>query len=243
MKKVFAVAVVFCLVVPGLALGQEEKKPPTPLQVYMGEKTPDNFVNAYNAYTAQLKDTMNFSAMTTLAWLSLFEADKYLEILKENEANLTNMNRFQYANILLEMNRFDDAIAFYVQLNEKSPKWSCPWRHKGQAYFMKKDYAAAEEALLKSIETRKEHYDAYMWLADVYSAWGKYDKGLETFKQGQEQYGKDIEDPEKEYSSAKAAFIHLDLLKGAGKANTEEYKHALEHAKKLAPEDERLAQY
>ena len=211
--------------------------------MYFGEKNAANFAGAHDAYLAQIKDTMNWSSVTSLAWLHMFELDRYLELLKEHEGELKNMQKFQYANMLLELDRNEDAIAVYEKLNEASPKWSCPWRHKGQAYFQMKNYAEAEKALLMAIETRVEHYDAYMWLSEVYLAWGQYDKGLDIFGKGMAQYGKDIEDPEKEYSSAHAAFIHLDLLKGAGKANTEAYKHALEHAKKLAPEDERLKSY
>jgi hypothetical protein len=94
-----------------------------------------------------------------------------------------------------------------------------------------------------AIETREEHYDAYMWLAEVYHAWGKYDKGIKTLETGLTWYGKDIEDPEEEYSSAKVAFLHLDLLKGAKKTKTEAYRHALEHARKFDPENERLKNY
>lgn len=243
MKKLSAIVVIFCLVLPGLALAQEEKKPPTPLQVYLKDKNAENFVNAHTAYSAQIKDTMNYSSITSLGWLHMFELDRYLELLKEHEGELKNMQKFQYANMLLELNRNEEAIAVYERIVAATPKWSCPWRHMGEAYYKMKNYAEAEKALLKAIETREEHYDAYMWLAEVYEAWGKYDKGIETLEKGLKQYGKDIEDPEEEYSSAKVAFLHLDLLKGAGKTNTEEYKHALEHAKKLAPEDERLKEY
>lgn len=244
MKRILVSALVVCLLVPAVISAQEaEKKEPSPLQVYLADKTTDNFLAAYNAYTAQMKDTVNYGALTTLAWLNVFELDKALETLKANEASLSNMNKFQYANILLELGRNEDAIALYAQINEKNPKWSCPWRHKGEAYFKMKDYPAAETALLKAIETRKEHYDAYIWLAETYRDWGQYDKGLKAIKDGMEQYGKDIEDPEKEYSSVDVAFLHLDLLQKAGKAGTEDYKHVYEHAKKLAPQDERLKQY
>lgn len=244
MKKLLVSALVVSFLVPAVLWAQEaEKKDPTPLQVYLADKTTENFLNAYNAYTAQMKDTVNYGALTTLAWLNVFELDRALETLKANEASLSNMNKFQYANILLELDRNEEAIALYNQLNEKSPKWSCPWRHKGEAYFNMKDYPAAETALLKAIETRKEHYDAYIWLAETYRDWGQPEKGLKALKDGMEQYGKDIEDPEKEYSGVDVAFLHLDLLKMAGKAGTQDYQHALEHAKKLAPQDERLKQY
>lgn len=243
MRKLFVAALVLCLVVPALVLGQEEEKKPSPLQVYLKDKSPQNFIEAYNAYTAQSKDTVDYAAVTSLAWLNLFDLDQKLDMLKEHVGELKNMQKFQYANMLLELDRNEDAIGVYEMLNEASPKWSCPWRHKGQAYYQLKNYTEAEKALLMAIETRKEHYDAYIWLAKVYNESGQYEKGIKAVNDGLAQYGKDIEDPEKEYSSIDVAFLHLDLLKGAGKSGTDAYKHALEHAKKLAPEDERLKQY
>jgi|GEM_PF-320464 tetratricopeptide (TPR) repeat protein len=244
MKKAFAAAMILCLVLPALLVAEEtEKKPPTPLQTYLKDRTAENFSNAHTAYNAQIKDTMNYASITALAWLHMFELDRHLEFLNEHLGELKNMQKFQYANMLLELDRNTDAIAVYEKIVEASPKWSCPWRHMGEAYYKDKDYAAAEKALLMAIETREEHYDAYMWLAEVYHAWGKYDKGIATLEKGLTMYGKDIEDPEEEYSSAKVAFLHLDLLKGAKKTNTEAYKHALEHAKKFDPENERLKNY
>jgi tetratricopeptide (TPR) repeat protein len=243
MKKLFALALVLCLMAPALAAQEQEKKEPTPFQVYSKDQTPENFIGAYNAYTAQMKDTANYAATAMLAYLNYYELEKNLDLLKANMGSLKNMQKFQYGNLLLELDRNEDAIAVYNVLNEASPKWSCPWRHKGQAYFKLKNYPEAEKALLMAIETRKEHYDAYIWLAEVYRASGDYEKGLKAIKDGMEQYGKDIEDPEKEYSSAEVAFLHLDLLKKAGKSGTDDYKHVLESAKKLAPEDERLKQY
>ena len=241
MKKLFALALVLCLMAPALVAAQE--KAPTPFQIYSKDQTPENFINAYNAYNAQMKDTADYAAVAMLAYLNYYELDKNLDLLKEHLGELKNMQKFQYANILLELDRNEEAIAVYDMLNEASPKWSCPWRHKGEALFKMKNYSEAEKALLMAIETRKEHYDAYIWLAEVYRDWGKYEEGIKAINDGLAQYGKDIEDPEKEYSSADVAFLHLDLLKKAGKSGTDAYKHALEHAKKLAPEDERLKQY
>lgn len=243
MKKMLVLALVLCLMAPALAAQEKEKKEPTPFQIYNENKTAENFVSAYNAYSAQMKDTANYSATAMLAYLSYYEMEKNLDLLKANMSSLKNMQKFQYANLLLELDRNEDAIAVYNVLNEASPKWSCPWRHKGEAYHKMKNYPEAEKALLMAIETRKEHYDAYIWLAEVYRDWGQYDKGIKAIEDGLAQYGKDIEDPEEEYSSVEVAFLHLDLLKKAGKSGTEEYKHTLEHAKKLAPADERLKQY
>ena len=92
MKKLFIVAVILCLAVPSLVFGQEAEKKPSPLQVYLSEKTPENFVEAYNAYNAQIADSMDYSSVMSIAWLNLFELD-----------------------------RNEEAIAVYEKLNEATP--------------------------------------------------------------------------------------------------------------------------
>jgi tetratricopeptide (TPR) repeat protein len=236
MKKLLALALVFCLAVPALAAAQEKKE--SPFQIYSKEQTPENFVNAYNAYNAQMKDTADYAAVAMLGWLSYYELDRNLEILKQNAANLTNMNKFQYANILLELARYDEAIPLYEQLNEKNPKWSCPWRHKGTALWKKGQLAGAVKSLEMAIETRKTHYDAYVVLAQVYNDMKEYKKAVETVETGLSYYGKDSEDPEKEMNTLEVQFLYLDLLKKTGE--TAKYKAQYEKLQKLAPEDERL---
>ena len=233
MKKLLVLALVLCLMAPALA-AQEE----SPFQIYSKEQTPENFINAYNAYSAQIKDTADYAAAAMLAWLNYYELDRNLEILKQNAANLTGMNKFQYANILLELARYDEATALYEQLNEKTPKWSCPWRHKGTALWKTGRFEEAVKSLEMAIETRKTHYDAYVVLAQVYNDMKEYKKALETVETGLSYYGKDSEDPEKEMNTLEVQFLYLDLLKKTGA--TAKYKAQYEKLQKLAPEDERL---
>ena len=66
--------------------------------------------------------------------------EEYGDFFPENPENveeLPNKAKFSCANIQLEMGRYDDAIEIYKMLNEKTPKWSCPWRHRGEAYWKK----------------------------------------------------------------------------------------------------------
>jgi tetratricopeptide (TPR) repeat protein len=236
MKKLFALALVLCLMAPALAAAQE--KPPSPFQVYSNDQTPENFVNAYNAYNAQMKDTADYGAVAMLAWLSYYELDRNLEVLKKNAANLTNMNKFQYANVLLELARYDEAIPLYEQLNEKNPKWSCPWRHKGTALWKSGKLDEAVKSLEMAIETRKTHYDAYVVLAQVYNDKKEYKKALATVETGLSYYGKDSEDPDKEMNTLEVQFFYLDLLKKTGE--TAKYKAQYEKLQKLVPDDARL---
>jgi tetratricopeptide (TPR) repeat protein len=237
MKKCLVFVIAFCLFVPALLGAQEEKKE-SPFQIYSKDQSQQNFINAYNEYNAQMKDTANYGAAAMVAWLNYFELEKNLDLLKENAASLTNMNKFQYANILLELGRYDEAILLYEQLNEKTPKWSCPWRHKGTALWKKGEYEEAVTALKKAIETRKEHYDAYIVLAQVYKDMKQYKKGVRTLEEGLTYYGKDIEDPEKELSNLDTQFLYLELLKKAGERT--KYREQFDKLQKLAPDDERL---
>jgi tetratricopeptide (TPR) repeat protein len=239
MKKLLALALVLCLMAPALIAAQE--KPPSPFQIYSKDQTPENFINAYNANIAQLRDSADYSAATTLAWLNFYEIERMLETLKANEAKLSTMDKFQYGNILLDIGRYDEAIALYEQCNAASPKWSCPWRHKGSAYWKKGNYDEAVKSLEMSIETRKSHYDAYVILAKVYTDMKEYKKAASTLETGLSYYGKDSEDPEKYLTNAEVQFMYLDLLQKTGEKA--KYQEQLAKLQKLAPNDERLKQY
>ncbi|MDD4858370.1 MAG: hypothetical protein PHD74_09740, partial [Candidatus Krumholzibacteria bacterium] len=177
MKKILVLVLAACLVVPAFAAAQEKaEKTESPFQIYSKDQTPENFVSAYNAYNAQVKDSADYSAVAMLAWLNYYELDRNLEMLKSHAGDLKNMQKFQYANILLELARYDEAIPLYEQLNAASPKWSCPWRHKGTALWKKGQLEEAVKALNMAIETRKTHYDAYVILAQVYNDMKEYKK-------------------------------------------------------------------
>jgi tetratricopeptide (TPR) repeat protein len=234
MKKVLLIAVIAMLLIPQFAAAKEK----TPFRIYLDDRTPENFLKAYKFYNDKLADTMDYGAVAVLAYLNKFEMERSLGVLDGGRDSLTNMNKFQYANILLDLGKYDEAIALYDQLNEKSPKWSCPWRHKGEAYWKQKNYPEAVTALQKAIETRETHYDAYVMLANVYKDMGENAKALETLEKGLTYYGKDIEDPEKEVGDLDMEFLHLQLLKLNGK--TDEYNALHDKLQKIAPDDERL---
>ena len=236
MKKFLILAVSIAILLPGTASAKEKSL----FSIYLADRTTENFLKAFDHYESLRADTANYSAAVVLAYMSLIELEKNLEMLEENTAELTNKNRFSYGNILLELDRYDEAIAIYDVLNEKSPKWSCPWRHKGEAYWKQGELADAVMALNKAIETRETHYDAYVMLADVYRDLEEYETALATLEKGLTYYGKDIEDPEEEVSSLDVYFLHLDLLDKCGKTETEKYKELYEKVIKIAPDDERL---
>jgi tetratricopeptide (TPR) repeat protein len=234
MKKFFILVIALAVILPGVA----SAKDPSLFSVYLKDRSTENFVKAWEHYESLRADTANYSAAVVLAYLSLIELEKNLEILEENKAELKNKTLFSYGNILLEMEEYSEAIAIYEVLNEKSPKWSCPWRHKGEALWKKGDLADAVIALNKAIETRETHYDAYVMLSEVYNDLDECEKALETLEKGLTYYGKDIEDPEKEISNIDVAFLHLELLEKCG--DKADYDALLIKIKEIAPDDERL---
>jgi tetratricopeptide (TPR) repeat protein len=234
MKKLIILSAALMIAIPGQALPEEKSA----FRVYMDDRTTENFLRAFSEYESMREDTTDFGAAVVLAYMSLIELEKNLDILEENADDLSNGNKFSYANILLELGRYDDSIEIYEQLNEKTPKWSCPWRHKGEAQWKKGDLEEAVESLNMAIETRETHYDAYVMLAEVRRDMKEYEKALAVLEKGLTYYGKDIEDPEEEVGSLDVHFLHLDLLEKCGR--TKEHDELREKMRKIAPGDERL---
>lgn len=234
MKKLFILAIALAIILPGVA----SAKDPSLFSIYLKDRSTENFVKAWEHYESLRADTANHSAAVVLAYLSLIELEKNLDLLEENKTELKNKTLFSYGNILLEMDEYDESIAIYEILNEKSPKWSCPWRHKGEAYWKKGDLDDAVIALNKAIETRETHYDAYVMLAEVYNDLDDCETALATLEKGLTYYGKDIEDPEKEVSNKDVAFLRLELLGKCG--DKDAYKELHAKLTDMYPEDERL---
>lgn len=236
MRKLLAVSLI--LLFAAAAFAAEDK--PSPYRVYTSDKNPDNFVKAYRHYVELSEDSLDYNSTAMVVYLAMHEMERNLGKLEENRSELKSRTKFIYANALLELGRHEDAISLYDDLNSKVPKWSCPWRHKGEAYWKKGDLDAAVEALEMAIETRETHYDAYVMLAEVLRDRKEYGKALKTLEKGLTYYGKDIEDPEEEVSSVDVYFLYMDLLKKNDKQETELYRKIYEKARKAAPEDERL---
>ncbi len=228
MKRFILIAVICAL-----GFGQGEN----PFAKYQENPGFESFTEVHETFRksveAQGEDEMNSRLM--LAWLHLSEVYRMAEAIDTEIDSLPLGLRFQYANLLLSIGQFDDAIALYDGLNEESPTWSCPWRHKGEACFIKGDYDEAEKAINKAIETRKEHYDAYIWLARVQKAKGEYDQALASIEEGFKYYGEDIEDPETEAPMQDVLLLKLELFKLAGK--NDEYDALLKKAKENFPDN------
>ncbi len=163
------------------------------------------------------------------------EMNKTLAKLEEIADDLQAAQRFQLANIYLTIGRLEESLPHYNYLNDKFANWSCPWRHKGEVYYKLGNWVKAEEAFTKAIETREEHYDAYMWLARAQLKLKKNKEALKTFETAMFYKGKDIEDPEEEFSSHEENFLKLEILQ-ANKMK-KEYKKLAKELKEKYPQD------
>ncbi len=82
MKKFFVLVIALAVILPGVA----SAKDPSLFSVFLKDRSTENFVKAWEHYESLRADTANYSAAVVLAYLSLIELEKNLEILEENKA-------------------------------------------------------------------------------------------------------------------------------------------------------------
>lgn len=235
MKKLLMLVLVMLLF--SICLSADEEKEENPLHIFNQDPTMENFQKGFNYYKAELeKDENNSGALLGLSYLYVIALNNNLDKI-ENLEDLKPGEKFQFANLLLALKDYERAVSIYNELNESAPKWSCPWRHKGEALWKMGSLEESEKALLKAIETRETHYDAYTMLADVQKDMGKYEEALKTLEKGFTYYGKDIEDPAEEVDETEVQFLYLELLKRNGRE--EDFEKVMKKLKEKVPEDER----
>lgn len=226
MKKV--IFMLICILAVGLLLGDSQAI----LNAYFNEPSVANI--------KAVLDEAHQSKNVTVSNLNLLlvhstEMNRALTALEKVANDLQPSQRFQLANTYLSLGRNQEALAHYDFLNENFASWSCPWRHKGEAYYYLEDWKQAEKALEKAIETRVEHYDAYLWLARTQLKLKKNKTAMKTFETGLSYKGKDIEDPEEEFSSEEESFLKLELFK-ANKMK-KDYKMLEQNLRKVYPKN------
>jgi len=237
MKKSFTITIIFCFSL--ILCFAETPEEPNPFQIYFKDPSFETFQKAFESYSSQLSDNAeDNNSRLMLSYLYMIEMERMLGQLEARIDSLAPNIKFQYANLLLEIGKYNECIEIYEDLNAEYPDWSCPWRHKGEAYFKSDELEKAESALKKAIETRAEHYDAYVMLAEVQEAMEKYTDALATLKTGFSYKGKDIEDTESEVGDLDVQFLYLKLLKANNMQK--EYEEQRMKLEKAAPEDTRL---
>jgi len=133
---------------------------------YLKNPSIDSFSTAIQQISADYqKDPGNNESQLYLAYIANQEAKRLLDDSMSKLDSLNLGELFFLGNLLLSMDKYPDAVSVYDRINVKNPKWSCPWRHKGEALYKAKDFQAAATSLEKAIETKEDHYDAYVWYA------------------------------------------------------------------------------
>ncbi len=236
MKRIFIFTL--AISIPFILCLAETSQELNPFQIYYADPSFSTFEKAYESYSNQLEENAeDNNARLMLSYLYMLEMERMLEQFEVRIDSLAPNIKFQYANLLLGIGNYDECIEVYEGLNKAFPDWSCPWRHKGEAYFKTNELEKAEISLQKAIETRVEHYDAYVMLAEVQEAMGDYTDALATLETGFSYKGKDIEDPEQEINDLDVQFLHLRLLKQNNIQN--QYDQLKMKLEKAAPDDTR----
>lgn len=189
-----------------------------PTSEYFNNPSIKSFSSAWEFCAGELaKDSTNVNLQILMAYLANAEAGRLTESISEAIDSMEPGAKFQYANLLLAQNKFEDAIELYDELNTLSPSWSCPWRHKGQALYSLKRYKEAEASLSKAIETNLEHYDAYVWMAKTQYQLKKYKPALKNLETALSLNPEAEESNDEVISESSIKALHQDLLHKTGK--------------------------
>jgi len=189
-----------------------------PVNDYFANPSPQSFATAWNSCSENLaKDSTQVSVKILMAYLATSEAKRLAQVISPEAESLDTVNKFQYANLLLSQNRFEDAIDIYDILNTESPGWSCPWRHKGEALYHLKHYKEAVVSLTQAIETNREHYDAYIWMAKTQYQLKKYKAALANLEIALTLSPSAEESPGEAISEESIKALHQELLTKARK--------------------------
>ncbi|MCF7913411.1 MAG: tetratricopeptide repeat protein [Candidatus Cloacimonetes bacterium] len=174
------IGILIMLIVAGLWGEAHDNSEYAEFQKYQTEPTLENLVSALQYYSALDNET----GKLMITYLHFMALESSLEGLAAEGDSLSMQTRFNYANLLLDLGRYEEAIPLYDKLNVESPQWGCPWRHKGEAYWKQGKIMEAEASLRQSIAVRENHYDAYVMLAKVLRDAGRYEEALETLEKG-----------------------------------------------------------
>jgi tetratricopeptide (TPR) repeat protein len=210
-KKLIALILVSCI--SFVLFGQHHEDSFGKYMEYQENPTTDNFVVALEHYDSLKSGDDEFLNYILVANLLMAEFEKNVDYLSANIDSLTLRDKFQFANLLLSSGKFEQSIEIYNILNEDAPKWSCPWRHKGEALMKSESFQAAELATIQAIKTKEDHFDAYLQLAEIQKELGKYDEALQTLDNGLKYSEQDTEEEVTDEDFLKLKQEILDLKK------------------------------
>lgn len=186
---------------------------PDPVTEYLAQPSNRGYLKARARLdTILTKDPRDYKSLVLSFYVDRTSLDGQVDGLYAVRDSLDDMTRFSLANYLLETKDYARAIALYDALNAKTPRWSCPWRHRGQALYQQGKLEEAEASLQQAVATRETHYDAYVWLARVQRDLNRYGEALETMKKAFKYKYADIEDPGKEVKADEDVKLLDELL-------------------------------
>ncbi len=180
-------------------LSAEEKEEKTEMQIlqemltsYASEKSEANFIKLIDRINSNIEKDYQKGYMTAMkSYIYMMHSGELLDQSCNYFDGMSFGQKFFLGNIYLEKKDYKKAIEIYDLIIKDTPNITCVWRHKGEAHYNLKDYVSAEKALIRSIELKEDHTDAYMWLAIVQAEMDKnqealkaVDKGIELYKQG-----------------------------------------------------------
>ena len=206
-KGIFGIIIL--LLISGLFGEAHDNSEYEQYQKYQAEPTIENLISALQYYS----ELDNETGKLMLAYLYSMSLESSLEGLAAEVDSLSMKTRFSYANLLLDLGRYEECVPIYESLNTESPAWACPWRHKGEAFWKQGNLEDAESALKQSIIVRENHYDAYVMLAEVLSEAGKVKEALETLEKGLEYKEENPEYSEDDAFEAEVKALHEKLIK------------------------------
>jgi len=196
---------------------------------YTNDPSFENFHLAVMEFSKMAETNPNGNIM--LSYLYQMEMDRNITAVEAQKDSLDMRGKFSYANLLLSLGRNDEAVKIYDSINTEAPKWSCPWRHKGEALYKATRLEEAEVATIKAIEAREDHFDAYVQLAHIQYDMAKKEEALKTLVKG---FGYHDEECEEEVIMEDEHFFQLMLLKETGKKA--EFKKLSAKLRDKAPE-------
>lgn len=189
-----------------------------PVNEYVTNPGFDKFSTAWNFCAGKLaEDSTQINIKILMANLALMEANRIAKEVNSGFVSLNAGSKFQYANLLLGLSKFEEAILVYDDLNLNYPNWSCPWRHKGEALYNLKRFKDAEVSFQKSIDTNPNHYDAYVWMAKAQYQMKKYKPALKNVEKAMTLNPEEEESSDEEISDKEVITLHEALLKKTGK--------------------------
>lgn len=190
----------------------------SPVTSYFANPNSTAYLAAVQSCQADLQqDPEKVSVKILMANLAVMEAKRLANEVAEVSDKLDIGGSFQYANLLLAQKEYELAIAIYQKINTDSPDWSCPWRHKGEAYFRMGDYKSALVAFQQAVQTNKEHYDAYLWLAKTQYVLKKYKPALKNLETAFTLNPEAEQNTDEVISEKTIKELHEALLKKTGK--------------------------